>query len=373
MGVVALFLLYRSGAEWAAVISLSRRISFQETAEEVLHDCLIQFNSDKTDYDNETDEWYNSGRIDEERNGYKITVVIEDEGSKPNLNYIRNYNNLDIFVSSELIPPLQDWIDSDDSAMMNNGAESSYYQSLNPPYQARNGFLSSLEELKEIKDGDSLYKKLAPEFTVFGKANPNMLIRYTFDELLSSHGFDKFWISTVDMEFNEYLKNNHFNNIDDFLRLPSVSVLRRDQLRPLFRFDGFCNINICSEKGLLFIFKDIGLEEDKAKSAVELIINNRKRKQPITNVQQLNTQVNVLVNRPNFMPEDYFNYKTTIVRYKIWINYGESSYFLNTVWERVPVTNKKAKWWSHPLSWQVLKNREAPDIPEILETDEPGE
>jgi hypothetical protein len=370
MGVVALFLLYRSGAEWAAVNSLSRRMSFQETAEDVLHDCIIQLNADKTDYDDETAEWYNNGRIDEERNGYEVTVIIEDEGSKPNLNYIRNYNNLDLFVSPGLIPPLQDWLDSNDSPMIGNGAENSYYQSLNPPYKCRNGFLSSLEELKEIKNGAKLYKKLAPEFTVFGKVNPNIIIRNTFDELMYSHGFDKFWVNTVDMEFNEYLKNNRFNSIDDFLRLSSVSVLKRDQLRPLFRFDGFCNVNFSSEKALQFIFKDIGLEADKAKSAATIMITNRKRKQPVTNLIQLNSQINVLVNQPNFAPQDYFTYKTTMVRYKIWIKYGEATYFLNTVWERFPVTNKKTKWWSDPLSWRVLMNREAPDVPEKPETEE---
>jgi type II secretory pathway component PulK len=373
MGVVALFLLYRSGAEWAAVNSLSRRMSFQETAEDVLHDWIIQLNADKTGYDDETVEWYNNGRIDEERNGYDVTVIIEDEGSKPNLNYVKNYHNVaEVFLPKDVsIAPLQDWLDSDDSAM-EDGAENSYYQSLNPPYKCRSGFLSSLEELKEIKNGNKLYKKLAPEFTIIGKVNPNTIIRNTFDELMYSHGFDKFWVNTVDMEFNEYLKNNRFNSIDDFTKLPSVSVLKRDQLRPLFRFDGFCNVNFSSEKALQYIFKDIGLETDKAKNAAQNIIISQKKRTPFTNQLQLNGQINVILQQfqiNNVHPEDYFTFITTVVRYKIWIKYGESTYFLNTVWERFPVTNKKTKWQSHSLSWLVLMNRESPDIPIKPETE----
>jgi hypothetical protein len=61
---------------------------------------------------------------------------------------------------------------------------------------------------------------------------------------------------------------------------------------------------------------------------------------------------------------DYFSVVSTVVRYKIWVKYRDSSYYLDTVWERFPVTNTKTKWQSHPLSWRVLMNSEVPDIPD---------
>ncbi len=370
MGVVALFLLYRSGAEWAAVNSLARRLNFQATAEDILHDCIVQLNADETDHDDKSDEWYNNGRFDEERNGYEVTVIIEDEGSKPNLNYVRNYRNLEIFLPAEEVPvaPLQDWLDSDSSAM-ENGAENPYYQGLDSPYKSRDGFLSSLEELKEIKNGKKLYAKLSSYFTVIGKANPNRLIAYTFSELLYSHGFDKFFVESAYREFSQYAQNNRFTNMDDFLQLQSVSVLRRDEMRPLFRFDGFCNLNMVDEKALKFIFKEIEVDENQVG-----VIMRRVKTDPFKNQENLNMNLEMHSKyqdgRRKFYPEDYFNVKTTIVRYKIWVKYKESTYFLNTVWERVPVSNKKTKWQSHPLSWRVLMNRETPKIPEKQEDSE---
>ena len=263
MGIIALFLLYRSSVEWAAVNSLSRRWGFEETANAVLHECMLSLNTDKTDYDDKSDEWYHNGRLNEDQDRYKITVIIEDEGSKPNINYIRKYENLSPLLSSDLpYGPLKDWIDSDDIPEKDTGAESSYYQGLNPPYKARNGFISSLEELKEIKNGAKLYEALAPEFTVYGKANPNVIGADTFKELIYSNGFDQFFVEKASEEFKN--NNRHFDTINDFLQLKSVSPLTIDRLRPLFRFDGACNLNLISEKGLKFITQEAGYNEEVA-------------------------------------------------------------------------------------------------------------
>jgi general secretion pathway protein K len=60
---------------------------------------------------------------------------------------------------------IQDWIDRDDSTKP-AGAESDYYQGLNPPYNAKNAPIDNIEELQLIKG-------VTPEMFKGGSANPN--------------------------------------------------------------------------------------------------------------------------------------------------------------------------------------------------------
>jgi type II secretory pathway component PulK len=58
-----------------------------------------------------------------------------------------------------IISSVQDWIDPDDDTRM-GGAESDYYQGMDPPYVAKNGPIDDLSELlmiKGIKDNPELY------------------------------------------------------------------------------------------------------------------------------------------------------------------------------------------------------------------------
>jgi len=65
-----------------------------------------------------------------------------------------------------IVSSIQDWIDPDDDPHI-NGAESDYYQTLSPPYFAKNGPIDDLSELlliKGIADNPALY---------WGPNNPN--------------------------------------------------------------------------------------------------------------------------------------------------------------------------------------------------------
>jgi type II secretory pathway component PulK len=366
MGSLSIFLLYRSGAEWAVVNSFSRRLKLQEIATDRLRQCITELNADQTDSDDKTDDWYFGGRIEQElgnENEYKLTVIIEDEGSKPNINYIYSYQDLEIFLPKEIsAAPLQDWIDRDEEPQP-EGAENSYYQSLNPPYHSRDGFLSTLEELKQMKDGDKLYPELAPYFTVFGKANPNIINWSTFSNLLYSHGLNDTTWEKIMTEFGNLTRSasrtHFFLNADDFGRL-GASDLAQDKMAPLFRFDGFCNINFVDGKGLEFLFAEAELTKELAKQIVEI-----RDKDPFKTWDNANRALKEQGGAKNDrILADYFTIVTTIVRYKIWVRYRESIYYLDTVWERFPVSNAKTKWQSQPLSWRVLMNTEAPAIPD---------
>jgi general secretion pathway protein K len=62
---------------------------------------------------------------------------------------------------------LADWIDTDDIPLA-NGAETSYYKSLNPPYVARNGKMTTVTELSLVKGfTPDMVAKLTPFVTIY--------------------------------------------------------------------------------------------------------------------------------------------------------------------------------------------------------------
>lgn len=116
--------------------------------------------------------------------GEDMVVRIYDHAGKINLNDISDAN-LQLIIEKrlgpepdpqrvqELLGAWTDWHDLNDLAGI-NGAESDYYESLDPPYSARNSpELDSVEELRLIRGWDELFKdvNLDAAFTVYGQGN----------------------------------------------------------------------------------------------------------------------------------------------------------------------------------------------------------
>lgn len=97
----------------------------------------------------------------------KIRYGITDEAGKIHLNIAPRAQLLALFdqleledvTSEQLADCLIDWRDEDNTTISLNGAESSYYMTLNPPYRAKNRPLQTVEELLMVKhfDGQILY------------------------------------------------------------------------------------------------------------------------------------------------------------------------------------------------------------------------
>jgi general secretion pathway protein K len=100
--------------------------------------------------------------------GYFI-VTVEDEAGKIPLNQLVNGNEYNAAVKeilvrllsqpefgldegkiNEIVDSIKDWIDADEE-VTGAGAESSYYASLDPPYEAKNAPLDCIEELLMVK------------------------------------------------------------------------------------------------------------------------------------------------------------------------------------------------------------------------------
>jgi len=97
---------------------------------------------------------------DQSGGGKQYRNGVVDESGKFNINALMKldpsgtilYNVLMLLpnMTDEIANSIIDWIDADDTPRP-NGAESDYYSSLSPPYQAKNGPLDSIEELLFVK------------------------------------------------------------------------------------------------------------------------------------------------------------------------------------------------------------------------------
>ena len=143
---------------------------------------LLAWTLNSQNYSSLQDEWAQEKTL--ENSGGTISFRVEEENGKLNLNdvvhadgaaadvYRRLLKRLDLPL--DLTDSLSDWIDADDLPRP-GGAESPYYQSLQPPYKARNNPLDTWGELGLVKGfTPEVRRKLRPFATVYGNGSPVM-------------------------------------------------------------------------------------------------------------------------------------------------------------------------------------------------------
>ena len=102
----------------------------------------------------------NDGLTDVPCGDGKFSVKIIDAERKLNINNFANNEavmtqaliaiGVDAADQPTIIASIQDWIDRDSETHV-NGAESEYYQTLDPPYYAKNGPIDDISELQLVK------------------------------------------------------------------------------------------------------------------------------------------------------------------------------------------------------------------------------
>jgi general secretion pathway protein K len=140
---------------------------------------LLQLALQGKNYTSLTDTWATPVKLDDETGAIEVSVI--EESGKINLNSLVQPNgDFESFTQTALkrlgkrlqIPEdawnaLADWLDSNDQTR-SNGAESLYYQSLKPPYSARNGKLATITELSLVKGfTPEIVSRLKPFVTIY--------------------------------------------------------------------------------------------------------------------------------------------------------------------------------------------------------------
>jgi general secretion pathway protein K len=120
--------------------------------------------------------------------GGEYRVDIQDESGKININLVSEPQLVALIKASGIQDPdagiisdsILDWRDSDTLHRL-NGAEDDYYQSLNPPYKAKNGRFDTVEELLLVRGVTRDYFYGKPERAEDGTIN----YRYGLSRLLT--------------------------------------------------------------------------------------------------------------------------------------------------------------------------------------------
>jgi len=170
---VAVELNRSSRAEIYDATNISDGIKLTYIAKSGFYGAVALLSNSKNDYDTLRDDWAKAALLSEKSaslfpDGYFITS-IEDEAGKIPLNKLVNgneYNSdikemlirllclpefgLDEKKAAEFVDSIKDWIDADNSPT-GYGAETSYYASLDQPYEAKNAPFDCIEELLMIK------------------------------------------------------------------------------------------------------------------------------------------------------------------------------------------------------------------------------
>ncbi len=209
--LVAAALEYNRRARFAVIstAAVRDRLMLSNMATSGVHAAMALLVKDRSesDFDSLQEDWANPEKIDELlqeipfENG-KLTVTITDELSKIQVNALvsfpdsQRFNQSQIllwehflrYIGSEeqltddsdpvaIVNSVKDWLDSgdDDATTGLSGAESAYYEDLDPPYASRNGPLPDISELLMIKGitpelyyGNEKKPGLSQHMTVYG-------------------------------------------------------------------------------------------------------------------------------------------------------------------------------------------------------------
>jgi len=162
-----------SRAEIYDATNISDGIKLTYIAKSGFYGAVALLSNSKNDYETLRDDWAKAELLSQQSaslfpDGCFITT-IEDEAGKIPLNKLVNgneYNSdikeilirllsepelgLDENKTAEIVDSIKDWIDADDS-ITGNGAETSYYTSLDQPYEIKNAPLDCIEELLMIR------------------------------------------------------------------------------------------------------------------------------------------------------------------------------------------------------------------------------
>lgn len=113
----------------------------------------------------------NYGLADEER---RIHLNTPPENAHVLERLFERIGGLDAAAATALAQAVMDWKDAD-ATPREGGAESDYYEGLNPGYTAHNGPFETIDELRLVRGmDDALLERLRPYITVYGHGRVNL-------------------------------------------------------------------------------------------------------------------------------------------------------------------------------------------------------
>ncbi|HCO09421.1 MAG TPA: general secretion pathway protein GspK, partial [Acinetobacter ursingii] len=227
----------------AYLIRQDQSLLYAKSAEAFFSELLVQDAQDSAQVDHLGETWakpmpafpvedgYISGELQDESGKFNLNNLVKADG-RPDENVQKWFEKLLVRVGlpAELSQAVIDWQDPDDQPTGAMGAESSYYQGLQPPYLAPNTQFHSIEELKRVRGFEGKNFDLIKPYisalptTQSTKININTapaLVLASIDEKLDQHAID-------DQLKAKFAKMEYFNSVNDLWSLDAFKNIDPD-------------------------------------------------------------------------------------------------------------------------------------------------
>ena len=209
---------------------------YAKSAEAFFSELLIQDSDNGSSIDHLQENWakpmpafpvedgFISGRLLDESGKFNLNNLLKADGSVDD-SARRWFEKLlqRVGLPAELSQAVIDWQDADDETTGAMGAESNYYQGLDPSYLASNTRFHQVEELKLVRGFEGKnYDLIAPYVTALPEATKiNM---NTAAPLLLASIDPKIDVKTVEQELKaKQAELTYFNSVEDLWKLNAFS------------------------------------------------------------------------------------------------------------------------------------------------------
>ena len=209
---------------------------YAKSAEAFFSELLIQDSDNGSSIDHLQENWakpmpafpvedgFISGRLLDESGKFNLNNLLKADGSVDD-SARRWFEKLlqRVGLAAELSQAVIDWQDADDETTGAMGAESNYYQGLDPSYLASNTKFHQVEELKLVRGFEGKnYDLIAPYVTALPEATKINI--NTAAPLLLASIDPKIDVKTVEQELKaKQAELTYFNSVEDLWKLNAFS------------------------------------------------------------------------------------------------------------------------------------------------------
>ncbi|MEO3357020.1 type II secretion system minor pseudopilin GspK [Acinetobacter haemolyticus] len=214
----------------------NQSLLYAKSAEAFFAELLIQDNESGKNIDHLQESWakpmpafpvedgYVSGRLVDESGKFNLNNLLQSDGSVDD-SARRWFERLlqRVGLPAELSQAVIDWQDSDDEPTGAMGAESNYYQGLEPAYLTPNTKFHSIEELKLVRGFEGKNYDLIKNY-ISALPEPTKVNINTAPALLLASIDPRVDVNTVDQELKAKQANlTYFSSLDDLWKINAFS------------------------------------------------------------------------------------------------------------------------------------------------------
>lgn len=256
----------------AYLIRQDQSLLYAKSAEAFFSELLVQDAQDSAQVDHLGETWakpmpafpvedgYISGELQDESGKFNLNNLVKADGT-PDENVQKWFEKLLVRVGlpAELSQAVIDWQDPDDQPTGAMGAESSYYQGLQPPYLAPNTQFHSIEELKRVRGFEGKnFDLIKPYISALPTTQSTKININTAPALVLASIYEKLDQHAIEEQLKaKFAKMEYFNSVND-----------------LWSLDAFKNIDPDNKQRVMSL---LDVKSNYFQAHIEVMLSERKR------------------------------------------------------------------------------------------------